>query len=63
MADVLIWTTYVIAAVVIVIYGLAACFVAFLRYAWVVYVMSLSGNSSDCVLPMVFHTESNALKC
>lgn len=32
MADVLVWTTYVVASVIVVLYGLAACFVAFLRY-------------------------------
>ena len=33
MASVLVWTTYVVAAVVVVLYGLAAGFVAFLRCA------------------------------
>lgn len=32
MADVLVWTIYVVASVIVVLYGLAACFVAFLRY-------------------------------
>ena len=32
MADVLVWTTYVVASVIVVLYGSAACFVAFLRY-------------------------------
>ena len=33
MASILVWTTYVVAAVVVVLYGLAAGFVAFLRCA------------------------------
>ena len=33
MVSVLVWTTYVVAAVVVVLYGLAAGFVAFLRCA------------------------------
>ena len=43
MADVLVWTTYVVASVIVVIYGLAACFVAFLRYC-------LSRPTAHCVL-------------
>ncbi len=31
MASTLVWTTYVVASVIVVLYGLAACFVAFMR--------------------------------
>ena len=45
MADTLVWTTYVVAAVVVVAYGLAACFVAFLRC-----LALLQGPAAHCTL-------------
>ena len=60
MADVLIWTTYVIAAVVVVFYGLAACFVAFLRYALAFHTTSSNGNSLDRVL---HHGSLHGIEC